>query len=175
MTEPYNIVVMDPPWKENGGGRIKRGADRHYPTMSTKAIIELLTNDCEPLTRLADNAIVFCWVTNNFLPDGLKVIDALGLKYITNLVWVKAGRIGMGQYFRGQHELCLMARKKPQPYPEGTYTTIIGGEALPRRAHSQKPDELQEMIEARWDGPYLELFARRARDGWDAWGNEVNE
>ena len=30
-----------------------------------------------------------------------------------------------------------------------------------------------ETIEDRWAGPYLELFARTARPGWDAWGNEV--
>ena len=173
MGEPYNIIVADPPWNESGGGKIKRGAARHYPLMKTPQIVETMRGQLDD--RTTDTALMFLWVTNNFLVDGLGVMRECGFEYITNIVWVK-DRFGLGYYFRGQHELCLFGRKKPPgrpPKTETTYTTVLGGGVIPRGRHSQKPSALQEMIEDRWAGPYLELFARTARPGWDAWGNEV--
>lgn len=72
----YDIIYADPPWNEAGGGKIKRGADRHYPLMRTKEIIALPVMDLA-----ADNAHLYLWVTNNFLPDGLEVMKAWGFEY----------------------------------------------------------------------------------------------
>jgi N6-adenosine-specific RNA methylase IME4 len=44
---------------------------------------------------------------------------------------------------------------------------------LPRLPDSEKPDFFCKLIEQQSPGPYLEVFARRLRPGWDAWGNEV--
>jgi hypothetical protein len=44
---------------------------------------------------------------------------------------------------------------------------------LRSNVHSQKPDEFYRIIERLYDGPYLELFARRARAGWTSFGNEL--
>lgn len=74
----YKTIYVDPPWMERGGGKIKRGADRHYKLMTTKEIMQL------PVAELADdNCHLYLWVTNNFLPDALKVITAWGFRYIT--------------------------------------------------------------------------------------------
>lgn len=40
----------------------------------------------------------------------------------------------------------------------------------PRGAHSAKPDAFADRIERVSPGPYVELFCRRPRFGWDSWG-----
>lgn len=180
----FNVVIADPPWFEQGGGKVKRGAQRHYDLMKTDAIIELLTDPvlCEPMTRVdEEKSALFLWVTNNFLLDGLRVMDALGYRYITNLVWAK-DRSGLGYYFHGQHELCLFGVKgkweRPTKVP-GINSTLLGGGLIThpkdengKIIHSRKPSQLAAMIEQRFDGPYLELFSRESRPGWEAWGKE---
>jgi len=80
----YKCIYLDPPWAERGGGKIKRGADRHYPLMSTKNIITL------PVGHIADdNAHMYLWVTNNFLKDGLDCMEAWGFRYVTMVTWMK--------------------------------------------------------------------------------------
>ena len=107
----FKTIYADPPWAEQGGGKTKRGADRHYNLMKTKDIVAL------PVSDLADdNAHLYLWVTNNFLEDGLKVMKAWGFKYITNIVWIKQGPVGLGQYFRGAHELLLFGVRGMVPY-----------------------------------------------------------
>lgn len=160
----YNIIYADPAWNEVGGGKIKRGADKHYQLMKTDEIKKL------PVANLADDTCwLFLWVTNNFLKDGLDVMECWGFKYVTNLVWAK-NTIGLGYYFRGQHELCLFGKKgqmKPNSRSESTLVTAK------KDKHSKKPDEFYRKIESVCDGNKIELFARTKREGWDAWGNEV--
>jgi N6-adenosine-specific RNA methylase IME4 len=172
-TSPYQVILLDPPWNETGGGKVKRGADRHYPLMKTRDIKALLVDGWDIPGQAADDSACFLWVTNNFLPDGLEVMDALGFRYVTNLVWTK-DRFGLGYYFRGQHELCLFGVKGKLGRARATHSTWLGQDAIARRKHSQKPDELHAIIESLYDGPYLECFARSPRDGWDALGNEVD-
>lgn len=169
MTE-YKTIYADPPWYEQGGGRIKRGANKHYPLMKTKDICNL-----QIIKELnIENCHLYLWVTNNFLIDGLKVMEAWGFKYITNIVWVK-DKIGLGQYFRGQHELCLFGRKGKLPYKikenkRQQAPTILKAK---RCNHSKKPNEMYEIIEKVSYPPYIELFARNKRYKWDSWGNEI--
>jgi N6-adenosine-specific RNA methylase IME4 len=146
-----------------------------------------------------ENAHCYIWVTNNFLPDGLSLLKELGFRYITNLAWFKP-RIGIGQYFRGQHELLLFGVRGSGMHSD-VYTgrrdlsTVLeveedfllakemGEESafraphVPRhdgqRKHSAKPHMSYERIEARSRGPYIEFFARSGRVGWRAWGNEA--
>ena len=104
MTQPcYRTILADPPWNERGGGKVKRGADRHYPLLRTAEIIEVMQAQLAA-RDIAPDAHLYLWVTNNYLPDGLRVMEALGFTYKTNIVWAKH-RAGLGQYFRGKHEL----------------------------------------------------------------------
>jgi N6-adenosine-specific RNA methylase IME4 len=168
----YACIVADPPWNEQGGGKIKRGADRHYPLLKAHEILEVMVQS--PLWKPAPDAHLYLWVTNNFLPQGLQVMKSLGFRYVTNVAWMK-NRQGLGQYFRGQHELCLFGvriggRGTLYRTDNRSIPSVI---QAPRGRHSAKPDLFYELVEARTEGPRLEMFARTAREGWDVWGNEV--
>lgn len=116
---------------------------------------------------------MYMWVTNNFLEDGLFVMKALGFKYKTNLVWVKDS-FGLGQYFRGQHEICLFGTRGNKPTePKTDAKNIPSIIQSKKQRHSKKPDSFYDLIERRSHGGYLEIFARNNRDGWISWGNEV--
>ena len=166
----YDVIYADPPWKESGGGKIRRGADRHYPLMPTKDIMSL---DVPSISQ--DNAHLYLWVTNNFLVDGLKVIDAWGFRYVTMITWVK-DRIGLGQYFRGITEHCLFAVRGTVPYKiiDGKRQQGVTCIHSPKTCHSSKPEEMRSMIEKVSTGNKIELFAREKHDGWDAWGNQIS-
>jgi N6-adenosine-specific RNA methylase IME4 len=185
----YQTIYADPPWQERGAGQIKRGADGHYPLMSTRAIAELPVDEWA-----ATNAHLYLWVTNNFLPDGLRVLEAWGFRYVTKIDWFKGDRfdddsdvslmsdaalqMGIGQYFRGVTESCLFGVRGVLPYrtrTDGKRAQGRTGFHAPRREHSVKPDKMRAMVELVSHGPYLELFARRPADGWDVWGNQVVE
>jgi len=73
----FKTIVMDPPWMERGGGRITRGAQRHYELMDKAAIIRTVTQS-EYWNDIDDDAHLYLWVTNNHLPDGLEVMSAVG-------------------------------------------------------------------------------------------------
>lgn len=169
----YQAALIDPPWLERGGGKIKRGADKHYDLVKTKDMPAVIRS-CPYWGQMAEVSYLFMWVTNNFLKDGLWLMEELGYRYITNFVWTK-DRIGLGQYARGQHELLLMGvRGKANRIRKKTAgSTWLGQGVIPRRAHSQKPDEQHPLVEHISPGPYLELFAREPQEGWTAWGDEI--
>lgn len=175
----YQCIVADPPWLERGGGKIKRGADRHYPLLKTPDIIRVMLQS--EAWRPAENAHLYLWVTNNFLADGFQVIEALGFRYITNIVWVKT-KIGLGQYFRGKHEICLFAVRNRGTIPRSDDRSIEsvleswpppGAFQAKTGRHSKKPDEFYDLVRRRTKGPRLEMFAREEREGFDVWGNEI--
>lgn len=187
----YVTLMADPPWWEAGGGKIKRGADRHYPLMKTRDICAL------PVAGwMAQNAHCYIWVTNNFLRDGLEVIETWGFRYVTTITWFKSKRsvddeitdderecfgananlqVGLGQYFRGCTEQCLFGVRGNVPYrmtTEGKRAQGRTGFHAPRNEHSAKPVRMRQMVETVSPGPYLEMFARQPASGWDVWGNE---
>ena len=173
MEKKYRTVLADPPWPEYGGGKIKRGADRHYRFMRLPEITEFMK-----ALPYAEQCHLYLWVTNNHLEAGLQLIRDLGFTYKTNLVWVK-DRFGLGQYFRGQHELLLFATKGPCYYKrKETDTRSRCAEPsvilAKRRAHSHKPYAQYRIVEATSAPPYLEVFARSERVGWDALGLAVS-
>lgn len=197
----YRTIIADPPWLERGAGQVKRGADRHYALMSTERICAL------PVSRwAADDAHLYLWVTNNFLPDGLQVMAAWGFRYVTKIDWFKgdlnedwidavltdAGlddqsrnklvaeaedrmQIGLGQYFRGCTESCLFGVRGLTEYRTHNGKRAQGrtGFHAERGVHSAKPSYIHQIAQLVSHGPYLEMFARRATDGWDAWGNQA--
>lgn len=98
-------------------------------------------------------------------------MESLGFRYVTMITWHK-DKIGLGQYFRGNSEHILFGVRGRLPAQVKTQATCFNAV---RTRHSQKPDKALEIIEAVSPGPYLEMFARTKRPGWDSWGNEVKE
>lgn len=128
-----------------------------------------------PVESLAEeNAHLYLWVTNNYLPQGFKVMWAWGFVYKTIVTWGK-DKVGLGQYFRGKSEHCLFGTKGRLPYKtkNGKRQQGVTFFYSPRLAHSEKPEIMRRMIEKVSYSPYLELFARRTAPGWDAWGDEI--
>ena len=171
MEKLYKCILADPPWNERGGGKITRGAQKHYPLLKTPDIIQVMRE--APVWRPdPSGCLLWLWATSNFLPDALQVMQALKFKYITSLVWVKTGGPGLGQRTRQRHELLLLGRmgKVPVPAPADRPDSVL--EAA-RGRHSEKPLESYVRIEKACEGPRVELFCRTRRAGWDVWGNEV--
>jgi N6-adenosine-specific RNA methylase IME4 len=159
----YRTIQADPPWDINQRGSL--GAERHYPLMSLDRICAL------PVGRLvAPDAHLWLRVTNRTLPVAEQVMHAWGFSYRSCLTWIKP-RIGLGQYLRNQTEHLLLGIRGRAPIRfrgQGSWFYA------PLQEHSHKPEEQFAIIERCSPRPYLELFARRRRVGWDAWGNEVD-
>lgn len=179
----FACLLADPPWLERGGGKSKRGADRHYPLAATRDIPRIIRSS--GLFVPAEHAHFWCWVTDNFLEDGLFVMRELGFRYVRTMCWVKAsdeaelaagdGQVGLGQYLRGQHELCLFGVHGKGQHPSvRTEHRDIPSVVYGRRGrHSAKPESSYEAIERVSRGPRVEFFARSQRPGWTSWGNDT--
>lgn len=164
----YDIILADPPWQYGYEGSDRGKADNHYATMSTQKICEDPVKEC-----FADNALLFLWVTNPMLEDGLKVVKAWGFNYVTNFCWVK-DKIGTGFWNRAKHELLFICKKGEMPHPTDAdrFPSVIES---PRKGHSEKPHVVYEMIESMFPNrKYLELFSRNKREKWENWGLEAN-
>jgi N6-adenosine-specific RNA methylase IME4 len=170
----YRAILADPPWSFATYSRKGKGrsAEAHYDCLSFVHIKAL------PVAQwAAPDCALFLWVTDPSLPQALEVIEAWGFTYKTvAFTWAKTTRdgagfpIGCGYWTRANPEQCLLAtRGRPQRLSRSVRQLILA----PRREHSRKPDEVYERIEALVPGPYLELFARAPREGWDVWGHEI--
>ena len=162
----HKVCYADPPWVSQQQGA--RGAVRHYDLMSTDRIKKMPIADL-----MADNSTLLLWTTNAALPDALEVMTAWGFEYKGNFVWDKYYQ-GLGNYFRGAHELLLHGTRGRAPFKFHAQRSIA---QFPRQDHSHKPEEMIPLIERILDGPYLELFARRrpnSRADWSVWGNEID-
>lgn len=172
MATRFPTISLDPPWPERGGGKIKRGADRHYPLLAVEKMPAVILASGVYLP--AANAHMYMWATSNYLMRAGWLMSQIGFRYVACVPWIK-DRAGLGQYFRGRAEFLLFGVRGKGFEVRTDARDIQGLIEAPRGRHSAKPVEAYELIERRSRGPYLELFARRevARDGWTHWGNEA--
>jgi N6-adenosine-specific RNA methylase IME4 len=171
------VIYADPPWSfrnwsHKGTGR---NAVSHYDCLSFEALAAL------PITDLAArNCVLFLWVTDPLLPRALDLIRAWGFEYKTvAFYWVKLNAkskhpadyfTGLGYWTRANPEQCLLAtRGRPARLARNVRKLIVE----PRREHSRKPPCVRLRIEQLVAGPYLELFARETKPGWDCWGDQA--
>ena len=163
----YDVILADPPWQYDHD--IKGGeVERHYKTMRLEDVCAL---DVPGLSH--DATVLFLWATAPKLLEAMRVMEAWGFKYTTCAVWDKL-RIGRGYYFRGQHELLLVGKRKKTLCPRvpNRWPTSVLQEK--RGQHSKKPTVAYEAIEFMYpEARRIELFARERRVGWDAWGDEL--
>lgn len=173
----FSTILADPPWQfQNRTGKMAPEHKRlnRYETMDLSAIVDLPVNQVA-----ADVAHLYLWVPNALLPDGLRVMEAWGFKYKSNLIWHKVrkdggsdGR-GVGFYFRNVTEIVLFGIKGKNARTLAPGRSQVNLLATQKREHSRKPDEFYSIVESCSPGPYLELFARGSREGWTTWGNQA--
>ena len=175
----FGTILADPPWQFQN--RTGKAAPEHkrlsrYGTMTLEDICSLPVEDIA-----AERAHLYLWVPNALLPDGLQVMRAWGFKYVSNIVWEKVrkdggpdGR-GVGYYFRNVTEVLLFGTRGKDVRTLTAGRTQVNIIRSRKREHSRKPDEQYSIIEACSWGPFVELFSRGKRDGWDAWGDQADE
>ncbi|NUN96502.1 MAG: S-adenosylmethionine-binding protein [Candidatus Omnitrophica bacterium] len=172
----FSTILADPPWRfSNSTGKVapEHKRLRRYGTLSIEEICGLPV-----VNHATDQAHLYLWVPNALLPWGLRVMEAWGFEYKTNIVWYKVrkdggpdGR-GVGFYFRNVTELLLFGvRGKLRTLSPGRRQVNI--HASRKREHSRKPSGIYRIIESCSPGPYVELFARESRPGWTQWGDEI--
>lgn len=184
---PFGCILSDPPWSFLTYGKKRttphRGVNEHYSVMTAEDLRAM------PVAAVAaKDCALFMWVVDSHLDEAIDLGRAWGFEFKTiAFIWCKTSkapkqfgffppetvhRIGMGYWTRKQAEICLLfTRGKPKRLGKGVRQIIEG----PRREHSRKPDETHDRVEALVGGPYLELFARQARPGWVAWGNQTDK
>lgn len=175
----FRCVVADPPWKlPIGKTRTQNGetesewnqpeyAERYelqYPQMTVEEI-------CALKVPAADDAHLYIWTINRYIEQTYAVARAWGFEPSTMLYWLKQPMgLGLGGAFVPCVEPILFARRGKLPWKARCDRNWWG---WPRGKHSAKPEAFQTVVESVSPGPYLEMFARRKRPGWQSWGNEV--
>lgn len=181
----YRCILMDPAWgfrTYSGNDAVPTLAADPYRTMTIEEIKALRVQDVA-----AQDCLLVMWVVSSHITQAIECAEAWGFTYRSiGLVWLKdrfPGQsemfddppicsLGMGYWFRQQAEISLVfGRGSPSRKSASVRQAIVE----PRREHSRKPECQYERIEALIDGPYLEMFARARRPGWDAWGNETEK
>ncbi len=168
----YDVIYADPPWRySNAPPRQRDAIESHYPTMALEEIKALQI----PAKK---HAVLWLWTTPPLLINGIEVLQAWGFRYKTCAIWDK-GKIGLGYWFRQQHELILIGQKGNKikcPPQADRISSII---RQPRGKHSAKPWWIRDYIGRIYKGlDKIELFARTAGEmfipeDWDYWGNEA--
>ncbi|WP_026987048.1 MT-A70 family methyltransferase [Fodinicurvata fenggangensis] len=180
-TARYRVIHADPPWyfknfSEKGEGR---NAVSHYDCMEIDDICKMRVSEFAD-----DDCILFIWVTDPFLPRALDVIKSWGFTFKTvGFYWAKLNQsadrncvsekdffCGLGYWTRANVEQCLLATRGKPPRKARDVRRLIVDH---RREHSRKPEEAYQRIERLTDGPYLELFGRQSRPGWDVLGDQA--
>lgn len=161
----YDVIVIDPPWKyeteynpDNPFGRVSNP----YPEMTQTEILKIKIpskNDC----------ILWLWTTNAFMKDAFELLDEWGFVPKTILTWNKIN-MGVGYWLRNVTEHCILATKGSPIWTNKTYTTLITEK---RTTHSTKPEGFYKMVDEICVGRKLDYFARKKRNGWDVFGDEV--
>ena len=182
----YATIVADPPWPmptsgkwtgQGGNWAAYNGGltELPYDTLTVDQIADL------PVAELiATEGYVFLWTTNRFIEEAFRVVRAWTLRPRQVLVWCKPpmGQ-GMGGMFTTNVEFVVVAQRIGKSNAHGKRTNGLRIDTSwfqwPRAGHSQKPEAFLDLVEQVSPGPYLELFARRQRLGWDTWGNEALE
>lgn len=181
----YATIVADPPWAYDEGwpavstspkavlksfpdGDTRERRPLPYKSMTVDAI-KLL-----PVAQLAaEDAHLLLWTTNRYVLDAYAVAVAWGFRPSQLLTWCKPTMgLGPGGVFSNTSEFVVYARRGKPQHTERADSTWWRWPRVGRRVHSAKPEAFLDLVERHLPGPYVELFARRARFGWDYWGDE---
>jgi N6-adenosine-specific RNA methylase IME4 len=184
----YNTLVIDPPWpvqtivggygtksKYPNQSRNKRPDTMPYKTLDLKAIKSF------PLASLAEQgAHIYCWTTNRFLPAAFGILEGWGVRYHLTMPLVKKSGIAPCKGYVFGSEYCLLgfAGRPMQPFLKiGRLNWLLTAKPGWRKMglHSRKPQAFYDLVEEMSPGPRIDLFARRPREAWDVWGDELED
>jgi len=161
----YEVIVVDPPWKYQ--------ISTVYDTKGFRGITDYPTMSVEEIKKIkipaADNCVLWLWTTHRFMRYAFELLDEWGFQEKAILTWVK-NKMGIGRWLRSKSEFCIMAIKGKPTINLTNQTTVLNAK---NTGHSIKPDEFYEMVEKLCIGRKVDIFARKKRDGWDVWGDEV--
>lgn len=165
----YQVIYADPPWEYRHCASNSRKIENHYQTMKLEDIKGIAVPSDE-------NSVLYLWTTAPKIEEGLGVLNAWGFDYRSCLIWDKE-IIGIGYWFRGQHEILLVGVKGKFPPPPSALR-VSSVLRTKRASHSDKPDIVRHWIE-KWypKCSKLEMFCRDHTplfsSNWHRWGNEI--
>jgi len=193
----YGTVLADPPWSFSDKGSRAAPDWKQAPIYSTMRAEDILSLPVDVIA--APRAHLYVWTTDAHLPLALNCMREWGFAFKKILVWVKRNlattpircdapaaegelvgedefttvrgplQIGMGHYYRSAKEIVLFGVRGGGTLAVKNLPDVF---EAPRTRHSRKPDKLHEWAEIASPGPRIELFARRSREGWEAWGDQ---
>jgi len=174
----YDVILADPPWRQSKGGKKavrprSSGEKLDYPTLS----IDDIKRQLEAVTssEVGVSQVLFLWTIDKYLFDAERIAKELGFKLHARMIWNKVTGIPSAFTVRYGHEYLLyMYKGKFMPIAKeerGKIHTVFTEQV---KRHSQKPEISFRIIERLYpNARKLEMYARKERDGWDCWGNEV--
>lgn len=160
----YRTIVVDPPWSYTDRGFSRRNAGARYRCLTFSEIAAVPIE-----TWSAADAHLYLWTTNAFVEQAYSLARLWGFRPVTLVTWRKT-QMGTGHYFRNTTEHAIFAVRGALPVLRHD---VRGDFTAPRGRHSAKPDAFYEIVESMSPGPRLDVFARRRRAGWSAFGDEV--
>lgn len=169
-SETVNLILADPPWRYDFAETDNRQIENQYPSASVEEICAHIGAKWTP--TIADDCVLYLWATAPKLKEALQVMEAWGFRYVSHAVWDKQ-KIGMGYWWRGQHELLLtgVKGKVSPPEPDCRVSSLF---SEPRGRHSEKPECVYAAIEAMFPkATKCEFYQRKPRNGWIGVGNEA--
>jgi N6-adenosine-specific RNA methylase IME4 len=162
---PFRVIACDPPWcYSNRAEDITHRTASPYPPMILDQIKALPVE-----SRAHQDCVLWLWTTNAHLPVAFEIVRAWGFEYKTTLTWAK-GKMGTGDWLRGQTEHCLMCVRGNPIIELAKQTTLLTGAS---GKHSEKPEEFYAMVEGLCPGSKLEMYQRKKRPAWVGFGDEV--
>ena len=170
----FAVLYADPPWNYNDqrtGTASSGAAVGQYNTLTVEELCDLEDTASRGVRDLrAEDAVLFLWATAPMLPEAMQVMDAWGFGYKTHFVWDKVRGFN-GHYSNVRHELLLLGvHGSFVPATKQLRDSVV---TIEKTRHSAKPDDFYDLIEELYPrGPWVELFARTARQGWEVWGNQ---
>lgn len=175
MSKKYQVIYADPPWQYGSWGKANPKSRPNskvypmpYPTMTVEQIKLLPVN-----TISDDSCDLYLWTTQKYMRDAFDVLQEWGFKYCQTLTWCKMPRgTGQGGLYCPTTEFLVLGRKGKMPIKKRVDTTWWQIKR-PHNSHSTKPDFFRNLVAQMGNAPRIELFARKKTDGWDVWGNEV--
>lgn len=186
-TTRYRTIVADPPWAYPEGWPVGSENDHVSPYAARRGVpfekgrrspLRYEQMSVEEIAGLsvqslaADDAHLYLWTTNRYLWDAKAVAEAWGFRFAQLLVWAKKPMgIGPGGTWAQSTEYVLFCRRGSLKSLRRFDSTWFNWKRM-GKAHSRKPDAFLDMVEQASPGPYVEMFARRARFGWDYWGDQ---